>query len=716
MVANKIMNFGGMIPALADRLLPKDHASNSENVWLYSGELEGIWELTEVHTLVNPNARKVYRIPIEYFDKEHIPDSYWLEFDEADVDVLKTPIADDSFERFYICGQGVSPSYNTKARIINGDPSFILGVPGPSAAPKVTREAGQYFLGASGAEFTTRGFGAALYHSKGYEVDSDSLGSGGVDDQGFAYAGQTRPISSIRGNVDQSATPPALLSPANLVRVSGQRAELRYKTTVAGEQVTISDTGQITAGVPAGPATADVSSAYVGQGVLEYRAYVYTWVTAYGEEGPPSPPGVYIGYSGDPWVVTITPPSSGDTTGRNLDTVRIYRTITGVEGATSYFLVDELPIATTQFVDDVSTVTVAGNQQLESTFWSAPPTDLVGIVSMPNGIMAGWRDNEIWFSEPYRPHAWPAPYVLTVEYPIVGMGVIGQSVIVCTTNNPYSATGVNPATMTLSKIPGLEPCLSRGSIVSSPNGVAYASPNGVAVAVPGAVQVPTRRMISKDKWQDVDNFLSPPTLRASLVNGAYYAWGSPGVGCFESTAFEDDAFLQSDFSGAYLGALIDIEDPRIAYNKLRSVEPVQNCFMDAWTGETLVVKEGKVYWLDIAPRKARSAYIWRSKIMETPNQRNFGALRVYFSTFSTTPELNPVRNTDQAQELAADQYGIIRVYGDGRLVVVRELRQSGELFRLPSGFKATFWEVEIEARVRIHSVEIATTAKELMDV
>jgi len=716
MVAKKLLNFGGMIPALASRLLPTGHASRAENTWLYTGELEGIWELAEVHTLVNPLARRVYRIPIQYFDKEHIADSYWMEFTDPDVDVLKTPIADDSFERFYICGQTVPPSYNTRARIINGDPHFVLGIPGPSEAPKVTREAGKYFLAASAGEFNIRGFGADLYVSKGYEVDSDTLGSGGVDDQGFAYAGQTRPIHNLFGNVDQSPPPPSLLTPANLMRISGQRAELRYTTTVGGRQVTISDTGQITAGVPPSPSPSSVSNAYVGQGVLEYRAYVYTWVSAYGEEGPPSPPGVYIGYSGDPWVVEIIPPGSPETTDRNLEKVRVYRTITGVEGSTTYFLVDELPIATTQYIDEERTVTVAGNQQLQSTFWTAPPTDLEGITMMPNGIMVGWRNNEIWFSEPYRPHAWPAPYVLTVEYPVIGIGVLGQSAIICTGNNPYAATGVNPASMTLSKVPGLEPCLSRGSIVSSPNGVAYASPNGVAVVVPGMSQVPTRNLISKDKWQDPQDFLTVQTLRASLVNGAYYTWGSVSTGCFEETAFETDAFLQQDFTGAYNGALIDIDNQRVAYNKLTSATPVYNCFMDAWTGETFVIRDGKVLWLDISQMRPHGPYIWRSQIMETPNQRNFGAARVYFSPYESSPELNPTRNVSQSQQLAADQYGLFRVFADGRLVVVREMRESGEIFKLPSGFKATYWEVEIEARVRVHSVEIATTAKELMDV
>ena len=46
----------------------------------------------------------------------------------------------------------------------------------------------------------------------------------------------------------------------------------------------------------------------------------------------------------------------------------------------------------------------------------------------------------------------------------------------------------------------------------------------------------------------------------------------------------------------------------------------------------------------------------------------------------------------------------------------RELRVDGELMRLPSGFKAATYQIEIEARVKIISVEMSTSAKELINV
>lgn len=66
--------------------------------------------------------------------------------------------------------------------------------------------------------------------------------------------------------------------------------------------------------------------------------------------------------------------------------------------------------------------------------------------------------------------------------------------------------------------------------------------------------------------------------------------------------------------------------------------------------------------------------------------------------------------------LASGVLGTVRLYADGQLVFERQLVKSGEQFRLPSGFKAQFWQLEFEARVKVFSVQMATSAKELRGV
>lgn len=713
MVALKLENFGGMIPAVDENLLPETQAALSQNAWVYSGALEGFREMTAVHTLVDPLAKKVFRVPKQYYDKDHIPDSFWLEFSTQEVDVIQSPTASDQFDRFYWAGRGMSPTYNTKTRIAAGDDPYKLGIPAPAVAPTVTRASGKYFLQASSGLYRVNGGFSKLYNTKAYTTDSGSFSTGGVDDIAYENFGATQAISSTEGNLDESAAAIPASSPRNRYLVRGHHAEMRYTTSVAGDRVTISDTGVITKGVPAQPSPATSSDPYEGLGVAETRAYVYTWVSEFGEEGPPSPATLYDGWSADPWVIGVTPPTTLDNTGRSITKLRIYRTITAVGGATTFFLVTELDIAETAFTDSATSEVIAGNAILESTFWSAPPSDLLGMIAMPNGIVVGWRSNEVWFTEPYRPHAWPAPYTLTVEFPVVGMGVIGQTVIVMTNGSPYAISGINPASMAISRLASDQACLSRGSIVSTPTGVAYAAPDGLAIANAGGVQIITRELITKDLWLDPTQYLNIPSTRAAALNGGYYVWGSVGPGCFDPGAFNTNAFLQDDFTGSYSGAFIDMNNFRISYTKLYSPIPIYNCFPDIWTSEVLVIRDGKVLWMDLAATRKHDSYIWRSKVFETQNQRNFEAMRVYFSTFKDTPELNPVANVSPVQTLAADQWGLARVYADGILRFTREIRRDGDLFRLPSGFKAQNWQIEIEARVKILKIEFATSAKEL---
>jgi hypothetical protein len=60
--------------------------------------------------------------------------------------------------------------------------------------------------------------------------------------------------------------------------------------------------------------------------------------------------------------------------------------------------------------------------------------------------------------------------------------------------------------------------------------------------------------------------------------------------------------------------------------------------------------------------------------------------------------------------------GTIKVYADDRLVSTRQITQSGKQMRLPSGFKADYWQIEITSKVIMSSLQMATSAKELASV
>jgi len=575
MVSIKLQAFGGMIPAIDSRLLPPSNAERATNLWLYSGDLQGMRVPVDIHTLDNPAARYVYRVPKAASDVAHINDSYWLEFENINTLVVKSPLAQATDDLYYWANATAVPGYTTKQRLEDGDPALVLGVPAPSTAPTVGH-------------------------------------SGGV-------------------------------------------------------------------------------------GAAQTRAYVYTWVTEYGEEGPPSDPTTYTGKVDGTWAIGVTAPTVGDTTDRALATTNIYRTVTSAQGIAEYYFVATLPIATLSYNDTLLDAVVAAAGALESTYWTAPPTDLEGMVAMPNGMIAGWRENELWFCEPYRPHAWPPQYQIATEYPIVGMAAFDQTLIIGTEAYPYYATGVNPSAVTLRRIAAAEPCISRGSIVATAGGVFYASPNGLILAGPGSARNVTKPFITKDKW---DHLLNLQQLRAALLNGGYYAYSGVQEGVFELTAFEVSAFQQEDFTGTRDGAFIEFDDTRIGVTLLQNPTPTYNVLQDPWTGEVLIVRDGVVSFLDVTSDITQGEYTWKSKIFVLPKPLNMAAVKVIWEA--------PVGVTDPT--------AVMRIYANGVLRMTRTLPADYYIFRLPSGFKATEYQFEVEGTLIIKSIELASSVKELASV
>ena len=99
-----------------------------------------------------------------------------------------------------------------------------------------------------------------------------------------------------------------------------------------------------------------ISNAVVGAGVFpgdviefdtdvaETRAYVYTYVTAYAEEGQTSPSTVATGDINGFWYIEIPIPPPADLSTNNITTVRLYRTIVDSAGNATYYQVSEFPI------------------------------------------------------------------------------------------------------------------------------------------------------------------------------------------------------------------------------------------------------------------------------------------------------------------------------------------------------------------------------------
>ncbi len=589
MSAIKLSSFGGMIPAMDQDLIPGSAAALCYNVWLYDGTIQPLREQTLLHTLVDPIARRVYRLPNNGdYARRAMADSDWLEFQNTDTDVVRSPIANDAFERYYWMASSHEPYYNTRQRITDGDPPLTLGVPQPATAP--------------------------------------GLG-----------------------------------------------------TTVVGGGLSVS------------------------------RAYVYTYVTEFGEEGPPSSPSLLTGAQDDQWDLTFADPGVDPT--KLIDTIRVYRTVTSSQGVATYFFVADVLLPTLTYADVITDTIVTGNNQLQSTGYTPPGVQLEGMVAMPNGMIAAFTGNEVWFCEPYLPHAWPAAYTVSFDQDIVGLGVVGQTLVVLTRSVPYVMSGTRPDNMSQAKINQIEPCMCRGSIVSTPVAVYYASPNGLISVGPSGLTNITKQMVGKKMW---DELLTPDRMSAAVLNEAYYCWGFSNEGAFDPIGFEPNGFNTAGELGAYKGAMIDPGEQRVSYVALKAEDAVWTARTDDWNGEICLVRDGGVYLVDVSNDTVTfGSCLWRSKRMQLPQQKNLGVMRVFFDVPDGTPALNEEADTDLVQVLVDGQYGLMRLYADDVLVWTRELRTSGEMMKLPKGFSADYWQVEYEGRVIVKSIELGSSAKDL---
>jgi hypothetical protein len=463
--------------------------------------------------------------------------------------------------------------------------------------------------------------------------------------------------------------------------------------------------------------------------VLESRAYVYTWVTEYGEEGPPSPPVLLTGWSNGVWTVGLWQPPANDLgVHRNLKKLNLYRTVPGVGGATAFFFVKEFIIGTESFTDDITNDVVALNDVLASTNWFPPPANLLGMIVLQNGMVAGFTGNEIWFCEPYHPHAWPPGYVLTTDFPIVGLGLTGSSLVVCTAAAPYVINGTSPNQLVQTKCAATHPCLSRASILGGDNHVAYMSPNGlIMVSGNGQANNTTDLWITRQRWQQL---VPQKHTRAVLLASCYYCLGSTSPDGTDNSVAQQGFTIELAQDNVGFSIWPHPGGHRLGLQILNSPLDVniQNVLTDPWTGIGVIVAAGGVYYFDFGdPAPALKSYTWRSMNYTQNARRNFAAMKIFFTVPPNTPALNATRLEADADDpawdtLPEDRYGFIKTYADQtddgnyKLMDCREIRRPQEILRIVDGFKACNWQWEILGRVQLVSVEIGTSVKDLVQI
>ncbi|HFW3989276.1 TPA: hypothetical protein ACJF1X_003012 [Salmonella enterica subsp. enterica serovar Muenchen] len=320
----------------------------------------------------------------------------------------------------------------------------------------------------------------------------------------------------------------------------------------------------------------------------ETRFYTQTFVTAYGEEGPPGPQSseltVQKGGSVD---LTMQPPPLQNS---NITRRRIYRSVSG-DGNADFLLVTELDAGVLSFHDDLLAEQLG--PALETWHYVMPPDNMTGLCMMANGIAAGFAGNEVMFSEAFLPYAWPDAYRQTTAEDIVAIASIGTALVVATKGEPYLFNGVSPANISGAKLPLTQACVSRQSMVVMDGFVLYAGTNGlVSVSGDGNALIATEKILSPEQWRDMFN---PSSIKAYQYRGEYVARytktdGSQAVFIFNPQDM-DIRHMSTTFGTAYNDTATDTL--YLVKGRELSVSQGANTPLPlVWRSKTFIAQEG----------------------------------------------------------------------------------------------------------------------------
>lgn len=345
---------------------------------------------------------------------------------------------------------------------------------------------------------------------------------------------KTGPLKSIYPLTDVSTYWMHWIEDVNVARgpIAGDATKRSYYTGTDAPRVTNKalvhasagtayPTNSYLLGIPLPAAAPVLVVGGVGTGNAVSRAYVYTMVSGWGEESAPSPASAIVSVQSGQTVTvgTFSAVPAGD---YNITLRRIYRVATGLTGA-SYLFVAEIAVATASYVDSLTDAQLG--EVLETTDWLPPPAGLKGLIALPNGVMAGFVDNQVYLSVPFAPYAWPLAYKQVTDFPVVALGHFGSTVVAATSSTPYLINGIDPAYAAPTKYQGILPCVSKRGLVSTEYGVLYPSSAGLVRVNGSGADVITLPIIDPDDWQE----FKPDTIHAVFHNGAYIAFYSEGV-------------------------------------------------------------------------------------------------------------------------------------------------------------------------------------------
>lgn len=491
-----------------------------------------------------------------------------------------------------------------------------------------------------------------------------------------------------------------------------------------------------------------------GSGDIESRSYVYCYVRQWSDgtidvgksSGPLKNNSDRSRYTVDvrPGQVVdmsiVDPIAHANGIGAGINKIYIYRSEVTSAGQALYSYVDQFDVNTNRVTNNPAAVWVANGSYYKysdskpstslgeacpSIYWDPPVTGLKGLVSLQNGLFAAYKDSTIYVSDWNAPHAWPYEHTVTIDYPIVGLGSFGNTIVVCTEAAPVLITVIDPTKPTTRAIQENCPCVSAGSIVSTRNGVIFASTNGLVLINSASPTFITEKIITQDEWLP----LHPESLQAAFLNNTYYGFFTNPTEKAAGFLFDLDSYTYSTVYNSIVssGMVYTSQPTKIVYNDVEQSQ-LYVCYP---------LENKTQYSLNSFGTDSRinKSFRWRSKVNVSPQGLfTLSCAQVNFTKLSNLkPEppvwegrlagsalgmvyvnKQPVNGWCKTNTIELYDKTVFNYYVDGKLRFTKNIVDS-KPFRLPSGFRGETVEIELKSNSHVHSVILASSMGELVE-
>ena len=667
MVAINIKAFRGQVPRMSDRLLQPNQATRAMNCKLTSGRLDPLRGLGLEATIQRPLIRTLFRY--RHFINGS-PEDRWLTFPN-DVDVVDSPLANDPRGRIFYTSESHEPRMATYDEIVTALPLpsnwFALGVPNPTQAPSASVSGGTAPEESRAYAYT---FVTALGEESGPSPAS-ALTTGNANGTWNLSNLQTAPPSN--GTITAAA---ANTPTTGVVRVT-------FNTTFGLAPFdTITIAGVV--GMTSLNGTHRIQAVNGNQvDIVLSTSQTYT--------------------SGGTW----TRNAALNTTGM---TKRIYRSA-GLEG--QFLFVAEIPVANTTYAD--TTPGTGLGEAMPTLHTLPPPKNLTGLISLPNGCLAGIAGNELCFSDPYMPYSWPQRNRYSFSGRGVALAPAGSSVIVLTDTFPILFTGTDPESMSPSVMETYAPCVSKRGTVYVGGGCIYPSFDGLWLAAPGRVENLTKRLYREQEWA----LLNPESFDAEFYDGQY-------VGAYR-TVTGTNRFLILDVAES--DSVVEVDEWADALHR------------NEYDGHLYLSQGNQIFRWDANLGRAYSPD-WISMTYQMPRPTNFAVAQVHADFEALVPVDDSITQANEAlitagpDAVAGHLNGMellsmeingsfivpnmpnllkkvqFTLYADGEPVFTKAVTSSTP-FRLPGGYRSEVFNVGLDSSVPTYTITIAESTVEL---